>query len=200
MLIQQLPVIKYAKGRDGNKIQGIVIHVAEGTRNQVYQTFQTEDKSSHYLCNSDGSVWQFVFDEDTAWHAGKVVRPVASLLMQNSSLNPNLYTLGIENEGMADTIIPEIQYQMNAELVESLCSKHDIPLDNLHIFGHRMIRADKTCPGKVDTARIVRMAQKIREDRTREATPEEEAYYKGVIKSLIERILAILTKNGIIRG
>ena len=180
--------------RNGNTPKFIVIHTAMGNRLQVHSTFMNEPKSSHYLCNSDGSVWQFCEESNSAWHAGILVRPTATILRQYPFINCNLISIGIENEGDDKNDIPDIQYQRNAELVADICERYEIPCDRIHIINHREINGAKTCPGKISVDRIIRMAQKIREDRTREVTPEELSIYTQII-NLLKQAIAMLLKG-----
>lgn len=189
-IIQKL-VPNYKKGRDA-QIQGVVIHIGDGTYRQIYSTFLNEEKSSHYCIKSDGSIVQFVLEENTAWHAGKVVRPSSVLAWKNSKLNPNSYTIGIENEGVStQKDIPEVQYQANAELVEDICTRYNIEISNLTIISHSDIRADKVCPKPINTSKIVKLAQQTRDKRV--------VLIKEQI-SLLQRIVNFLIsiKNGII--
>lgn len=193
MKITQLPVPNFKKGRD-SVIKGVCVHVGEGNRNQIYSTFLNEEKSSHYLVNRDGSVWQFVQEKDTAWASGKLVRPSSVLVMNNPKLNPNEYLVQIESEGYATQEPTEELMNTLAELVEDICRRNFIEITNLNIIPHKSIRADKSCPGKIDTTKIVRMAQKIREDNTRQLTPQEESYFLGIIKDLYAQIIELIKR------
>ncbi|RLG70037.1 MAG: N-acetylmuramoyl-L-alanine amidase, partial [Candidatus Iainarchaeum archaeon] len=90
------------KGRRGFKPEAIVIHITEGTASSTIDWFTRIESqvSSHYLIDRSGKVYQFVKEEDTAWHAGKVVQASWKLLKQG--VNPNFYTIGIELEGFDD--------------------------------------------------------------------------------------------------
>ena len=153
------PVSNFTKGREHNLTpKAIVIHIGEGSQNIIYQTFLTEPKSSHYCVSRKGEIWQFVSEQDTAWHAGYVVSPRAEILNQ-FPYNPNSYTLGIEAEGYADQEPTPEYYKSCAELVKMLCAKYKIPLHADYIIPHRAIRKDKTCPGRISCGKIIDLAQ-----------------------------------------
>lgn len=175
--IIQKPVVasNYYKGRFNISKQPvkpdmIVIHVAVATLQGTFNTFNnpTEQKSSHYCVGEAGEIWQFVADEDNAWHAGFIVNPTSALVKMRigSYPSPNAYTIGIENAGeyVGDSSPGEFtaaQYESNGWLVAQLSKKWSIPLDRVHIIGHREIRSDKTCPGQyVSIDRILAIAQK----------------------------------------
>ena len=142
----------------------VCIHIGEGSQDIIYQTFLTEEKSSHYIIGEKG-IWQCVAEKDKAWAQGNVIRPTHSLVLNNPDKNPNEYLLSVENAGYAYQDIPEWQYWQNAELYENICLRYNWPVDRAHILRHREINADKTCPGKIDLDKIVRYAQQLRAEK-----------------------------------
>lgn len=163
----------------------IVIHVAVATMQGTFNTFNNpaEQKSSHYCIGENGDIWQFVQDENTAWHAGFVKNPTARLVLERMGKypTPNSYTIGIENSGEypGDTTpgdFTDTQYQANGWLVAQLSKKWNIPLDRDHVIGHKEIRADKTCPGKlVSVQRIIDIAKGVPVDNTAKMKAEIQA-------------------------
>ena len=153
-------VSKFTKGRNGKKPFLVVIHIAVGTKEQVYSTFKYEEKSSHYLVNRDGSVWQFVDEKDTAWTQGIVNKPSSEMVVRYLSANPNAnineICISIEHEGYS--LINDIQYQTSAKLIRDICERNNIPIDNKHIIGHRQIAAYKRCPDLIDIERLIHLA------------------------------------------
>lgn len=162
MRIEEKLVGNFEKGRRGRKPIAIVIHTMVGSLEGTYAWFKNPESkvSSHYGIGLDGRCWQFVKEEDTAWHAGRVYTPIWKLY---DGTNPNYYTIGIENEdnGQPEAERTEAQYQTNASLVVEICKRWDIPIDREHIVGHREIYAKKTCPGALDVDRIVSLAKKM---------------------------------------
>jgi len=72
-IIQVGPIPNCAPGREGNPIDFIVIHyTAGGSAKGTISWFKNPRArvSAHYLLARDGTIFQLVQDEDTAWHAG----------------------------------------------------------------------------------------------------------------------------------
>ncbi|MCA9381543.1 N-acetylmuramoyl-L-alanine amidase, partial [Candidatus Dojkabacteria bacterium] len=156
------PVRNKSNGRFGYKPEAIVIHIAEGWLNGAYSWFNnpTSQASAHYMIGKNGVIWQFVADEDTAWHAGGVNQPRWALLKPR--INPNLYTIGIEHEGFTGEPWTQEMYEASSELIASLCTKYKIPLDRNHIIGHNQINSvsRERCPGTgVDFDKLIELAK-----------------------------------------
>lgn len=147
-------------GREGYKPEGVVIHVGEGSQDAIYETFLNEPKSSHYCVSKAGMIWQFVDEKDTAWAQGNVNNPVATLVTEiHPGVNPNMYLISIEHEGVGTTDFTETQYTTTAKLINDICTRWNIPIDRIHILRHNEIRANKTCPGIANVDNIVDMAK-----------------------------------------
>ena len=148
-------------GRRGGRPRGVVIHTTDGTFDGTAAWFTTPDSgvSSHYLVGLDGRVAQFVEEADTAFHAGRVVRPALDLAGRE---DPNDWTIGIELEDGGDpghvARTPE-QLQAAARLLREIARRWEIPLDSEHVIAHREINADKTCPGNVDLDALIAAAR-----------------------------------------
>lgn len=158
---QPISESNYATGR-GEKIRAIVIHVSEGTLMSMTNWFKSAAArvSAHYAVSRTGIVLQYVADEDTAWHAGKKVRPTAPIVRELGG-NPNDWSIGIEHEGFATQEPTPAQIAASAELLVHLSQKHGIPLDDHHVIPHRAIRADKSCPGLIDVRELLLHAHKL---------------------------------------
>lgn len=156
--------VNFSRGRMGGAAPDvIVVHIQEGTMAGTDSWFRNPDSqvSAHYGVSKAGAVVQWVKDEDTAQHAGRVDRPTAAIVRERAGVNPNSYSLGIECEGKAIEDPPHAQLIALAELVLVLCQRHQIPLDRRHVIGHREIRASKPCPGKIDVDEVVRLAKGV---------------------------------------
>ena len=101
-------------GRKGYRPEAVVIHIMDGTLVGTDSWFANHDSqvSAHYGVGKNGEVHQYVQENDTAWHAGRVDAPVWKLIRPN--LNPNLYTIGIEHEGRPNDIWPEEMKRVSA--------------------------------------------------------------------------------------
>jgi N-acetylmuramoyl-L-alanine amidase len=148
----------FRKGRHGLEPKAIVIHIIVGSLESAGLTFgdPRSSVSAHYGVGKSGRVHQFVEETDTAFHAGTVVAPTWRLI--DPSVNPNLYTVGIEHEGQPQDTWPDQQYRTSAALVRAIAERWKIALDRDHIIMHREIRASKTCPGSMDIHRLIREA------------------------------------------
>ena len=190
-----IPKTNYSEGRGQYRPSVIVIHIAEGDAQSVRAEFTgNTEKSSHYLVCKNREVWQFVEDEDTAWANGTKVNPTAKYVLERPEVNPNLYSLSIENEGFTGDTIYESQYIDNADLVLELCEKWKIPLDENHIIPHNKIRADKRCPLPISVERILKLAQ---EKKAFQQKPPEEKIeeLKKVQISILRKILSVLQEK-----
>jgi len=140
--------VNFRPGRPkGLKPEAIVIHIMEGSLagTDLWFNDPKAQVSAHYGVGKQGQVHRYVHEIDTAFHAGTVVNPSWPLL--KPSANPNYYTIGIEHEGHADDVWPEVQIATSAALVGEIAARWNIPLDTLHVIRHHQIRASKTCPG-----------------------------------------------------
>ena len=140
----------FMPGRPGGlRPAAIVIHISEGTLASADAWFNNDAAkvSAHYCVGRSGEVHQYVNEDDTAYHAGSGVDPTWRLLRPR--INPNFYTIGIEHEGRAQDLWPDLQYATSAQLVADIAKRWSIPVDADHIVMHREIRASKTCPGLV---------------------------------------------------
>jgi N-acetyl-anhydromuramyl-L-alanine amidase AmpD len=157
----QILIVNHARGRrSGFAVDLIVIHVTEGDAASVVSWFSnpTADVSAHYMIRKDGVIVQFVDEEDTAWHAGRVVNPTAKLVIERHGWNPNGYSIGIEHEGDGHHELTEEQRASSVALIRDICARRSIPIDRRHIVGHHEIFSPKTCPGVIDVDALVRSA------------------------------------------
>jgi N-acetyl-anhydromuramyl-L-alanine amidase AmpD len=110
-------------------VNKIVIHDTEGGWDGSVATLQYDGgKSVHYIIDADGSrVGQFRPETDTTWHAGNYYY--------------NETSVGIEHVGVASDAsgYSDGLYARSRELVQSIRSRWDVPLDRTHIVGHYQI-------------------------------------------------------------
>jgi len=124
-------------------ITHVVIHDAEGTTSSAINAFEDPNSNvaSHYIVDSDGTVYQIVHEKDVAFHAG--------------NLWFNQHSIGIEHDGFDATgfqYYNSAEYQGSAKLTAYLLQKYNIPLDHNHIVSHGTIPAPKLAntPNNVD--------------------------------------------------
>ncbi len=165
MMIVQKPVAfdDFRLGRQGHAVLGIVIHIEDGSEAGTDAWFDDPQShvSSHYSVSKFGEIHQYVQEQDEAFHAGTVVEPTWDLVLEHPGVNPNLYTVGLEHEGLATDEWPDTQYQASAQLIADIANRHGMAIDAAHIAPHHSIRANKTCPGRCDMTKLIALAQNI---------------------------------------
>jgi N-acetyl-anhydromuramyl-L-alanine amidase AmpD len=125
----------------------IVIHRSGGSLAALRARYADprSQMSAHYVVALDGTVEQCVEEADTAFHAGLVVSPTWPGLRRQ--VNPNFYTIGIDNEGRPGEVWPAAQIEATAALVAEIAARWSFPTDALHVVAHSSIRASAPCPG-----------------------------------------------------
>lgn len=131
----------YSAGSRGAKqIEGIVIHVTQGSWSSAINWFQDPraQVSAHYVIRSnDGKIAQCVSDRNVAYHAG--------------NLDYNKKTIGIEHEGYVGDPkwFTKEMYRSSAYLAAWLCRAYGIAPNRGYIIGHAQVPgSDHTDPGK----------------------------------------------------
>lgn len=127
----------YRLGRD-QEIRELVIHTVEGTNLEVLHDRLTSAElpplSVHFAVGQDGTVWQYVDTDNTAYHAR----------------SHNAFSIGIEHVGWAndpDTWTPEM-LEASARLAAWINENHPaIVLDEEHVVAHGSFQDDRTDPG-----------------------------------------------------
>jgi N-acetyl-anhydromuramyl-L-alanine amidase AmpD len=125
--------------KENRKIDRIIIHITQGSFASAISWFKmTKSKvSAHFLVSNTGEVVQMVKLQNVAWHATPY----------------NTRSIGVEHEGFYDyngktTNFTQAQYLNSAKLVKELCLRFNIPIDRVHIIGHREVpNVKKSCPG-----------------------------------------------------
>jgi len=127
--------------REGYIPSVIVIHISAGSLTSMTSWFSTPNSqaSSHYGIGKNGTILQYVEEENKAWTQGRVNNP--SFKLYKPGINPNLYCISIENEGQDLQHATEIQKQTLLELIKDIAKRWNIPLDRDHIIGHFQIDA-----------------------------------------------------------
>jgi N-acetyl-anhydromuramyl-L-alanine amidase AmpD len=167
MNITNIKSPNFSNGRNKYVPIAIVIHIMNGTLDGTDSWFQNPDtkQSAHFGIGKNGDVHQYVDQENTAWHAGRVNAPTWKMIKVSNDpnkpayINPNFYTIGIEHEGDEHSVWTDAMYQTSSEVIASVVKKWNIPLDRDHVIGHHEIYSLKTCPGtKVDLDKLIQMA------------------------------------------
>lgn len=150
----------------------IVLHITDGSTAEgaiaTFQTSQTPHRvSAHFVIDRDGTVYQLVDCQDTAWHASQV----------------NSHSIGIEHAAIAATpsgvmgatpgqpglpCTPE-QYAASAALVVWLANELKVPIDRAHIRTHNEASPRDghvlCCTGALDPDKVVGMAKELHDQK-----------------------------------
>jgi N-acetyl-anhydromuramyl-L-alanine amidase AmpD len=133
----------------------IVLHITAGpTASSAINTFRASKSphrvSAHFVIDRDGTVYQLLPVEDTAWHASAC----------------NSRSVGIEHAAVPGTLpATDEQYAASSKLVTWLCDLLHLPIDRDHVKSHfeASPRDGHTgcCYPTLDPDRVVAMAQTV---------------------------------------
>lgn len=135
-------------GRQGVKIDRIVIHHNAATTDVIPGVWQNRAASAHYQV-TPGYITQCVAEGNTAWHAG--------------NYNMNLRSIGIEHlnaTGAPSWTVADATIERSAHLVADICRRRGIPCDRGHIIKHSEVKST-ACPGGLDIDRLVNRAREL---------------------------------------
>ncbi|TBL71370.1 N-acetylmuramoyl-L-alanine amidase [Paenibacillus thalictri] len=139
----------------------IVNHISAGTMSSMDNWFRSPNNdmsSAHFGVARDGSIHQYVDIRRMAWANGLAAKDIAAsnlpVIQDNPGINPNLYSVSIEHEGM-DGDLTEAQFVASVWLHKYI--RNDISelwgrqfeLDRYHVIGHFMVNptGKPLCPG-----------------------------------------------------
>lgn len=146
----------FRSGRSAHHVEAVVIHLIDGGQAGCDATFLdnslADPRSAHYSISKSGEIHQYVQEQDTAFHAGRIFNPTWPGLKRGPDgrfVNPNYYTIGIEHEGRANDEWPDAMYIASAALLRAISARHPAlgTLGEHNVALHRQIRANKSCPG-----------------------------------------------------
>lgn len=129
-------------------IAAVIHHTATFSDQSCINWFtspQNKDSSAHYLVGITGKIWQFVREDERAWHAGK-----SSLEINGTVYSSwNEFALGYELTGNGNLRqFTEAQYESLAFLLRKAVEEYGIIRE--FIVGHEHIcPGRKTDPGKL---------------------------------------------------
>lgn len=144
-----------------------VVNHPEDPYNMEYvrQTFIDADVSVHYIIDRDGTVYCYIPEDRTAWHAG------AGQWAGDEKYTDkmNFYAIGIELVGIGSredmslyitkaqynkldkTLLgfTDAQYVALSALLEDVCGRNGIPMDREHVIGHEDFNPKRNDPGQL---------------------------------------------------
>lgn len=135
-------------GRQGNKVQGVIIHWIVGNLDSADRTFQNDlrDTSAHYGIEND-TVFQWVQDKDTAYHSGH--------------WGTNLSTIGIEHSAQPGRDASGATMETSAQLIADLANKHGFLINSSTVRPHNAIKATQ-CPGTINVNWLINRAMELK--------------------------------------
>jgi N-acetylmuramoyl-L-alanine amidase len=151
----------YRKGRRGQPVRAISIHIMDGTLLGTDAWFNDPDSnvSSHYGIGKSGEIHQYVAEQDTAATQGIVDHPSSALVKRMLPVNPNNYFVSIELEGRDGDHLTDAQKTSTVALIADIARRNKIALTVEYVLPHHAIRRSKTCPGPgVDVNELIRLA------------------------------------------
>lgn len=146
-------------GRQGHKVDRIVIHHNANTNDVVPGVWQSRASSAHYQVTPT-AVRQCVDENNTAWHAGNWAM--------------NLRSIGIEHLNSTGApswqVAPET-IERSAHLVADICQRYGIPCDRAHIIKHSEVPRSTACPGGLDIDKLVNRTRELMGQRADTSAP-----------------------------
>lgn len=129
-------------------IDRIVIHWMVGTLASTDTVFQDKNRgtSAHYGIEN-GNVHQYVYERDTAFHAG-----VGTM---------NARSLGIEHSAAPGREATPETIETSARLIADLATRHSIPLDRQHVIKHSEVPYATQCSGTIPIDYLVERAKQL---------------------------------------
>lgn len=149
----------FTKGRNGKKIERVVIHHNAGVLSidQIWNVWQTRPASAHYQVQSDGTIGQLVWDSNTAWHAA------------NQHINETSIGIEVSNSAGAgaDWPIADTAIREAARLAAAVCRYYKLgrPNSGTNIRWHKEFTSTgcpyHLAPGGKYHARFMAEAQRF---------------------------------------
>lgn len=164
----------YTKGRSGRSIEAITIHHMAGrlTAEQCGRIFQAKGRygSSHYGVGYDGSIANYVDEEDTAW--------------TNSNWDSNCKSVNIETSDNDNSwYVNDITLNTLIKLVADIAKRRNlgklVPRKNL--TWHSMF-TNTTCPGDYLRGKIQYIADEANKINDESTSNEVNVYYMARTK------------------
>ena len=134
--------------RKGHVPIAIVYHIMEGTLLGTHSWLHNKNSgvSYHYGIGKDGEIFQWVDEDNAAWHAG-IVETCAWELYDG--INPNYQTVGIACEGYSGDPFSEKMIESLVWLSKDVAARWGIPATDDILIGHFKISGTRraNCPG-----------------------------------------------------
>lgn len=138
LVTKVVPATQFWKGRQGQKIDKVLIHVSQSdSLTSVENWFGTPGNgckaSANYAVGKDGAVTQFVSEADTSYAAG--------------DWQWNISSISVEHVGWSGQPFTPVQLDKSAQLVARICRGYGIPLSSILPHSACPATTHKSCPG-----------------------------------------------------
>ena len=124
----------FTQGREGKSINKVIVHWNAGDLSlaSCYNALLHNGTSAHYQVDRNGRIAQFVWDNNTAWHAG--------------NWEANLTSIGIEHANQ-DNAMTEETLKSGGRLTGAICKAFNlgVPQWQVNIFPHSDFSATACC-------------------------------------------------------
>lgn len=132
-----MPSPAFTRGRSGQTIDRIVIHITSSRQSPHLGTWFTRadaNSSAHYMVDQLGAIRQFVSEADTSWHAGNRAMNRRSIGIEHVAVEQGGAVYGTTR--LPYTPPSDVEYATSAGLVAHLCRKYNLTPDRNTIIGH----------------------------------------------------------------
>lgn len=160
----------YTKGRSGRSIEAITIHHMAGrlTAKQCGRIFQAKGRygSSHYGVGYDGSIANYVDEEDTAW--------------TNSNWDSNCKSVTIETSDNDNSwYVNDITLNALIKLVADIAKRRNLGklVPGKNLTWHSMF-TNTTCPGDYLRSKMQHIADEANKINNESTSNEVNVYYR----------------------
>lgn len=124
----------FTRGREGRSVNKIIVHWNGGdlSLQSCYNALYNNGTSAHYQVDKNGRIAQYVWDDNTAWHAG--------------NWDANLTSIGIEHANQSNSMTAET-LKAGGRLAGALCKAFDlgVPTWRINVFPHSDFSATQCC-------------------------------------------------------
>lgn len=148
------PSPNFWPGRMGYKPRWLIVHGTAGMGAVSWLDGTASHASTHYVVKQDGSIYQLVDEDASAWGNG-ILEPGHDLWWSND-INPNFLTISVEHEkpDMHNmTPLTAAQALASFQLIARICARWNIPMRQADasggITGHFSLQPTnrRDCPG-----------------------------------------------------
>ncbi|CAM3654085.1 N-acetylmuramoyl-L-alanine amidase [Marinicrinis lubricantis] len=175
-----------SSSREGYVPFVIVNHISAGTMSSMDAWFRSPDNrvsSAHFGISKAGEIHQYVDIKRMAWAQGipkEQIPNAEAEVVRKMGVNPNLYCVSIEHEGMVGELTPE-QFNASVKLHRYIQDQiyeiwqKEFSLTPYYVIGHYQINptGKPYCPGRrFPWERLYAALEKV--DRLKEAEQMEE--------------------------